>query len=166
MDTYQKLLKLGMELENNKDYSLRISKVLREINAAPAKADGIEISSWQDFLTWWGNNRGQNLKYIFIDTFGGDSEEAKKVSELLKEADKHEANLHAFYMFLRNKAKQQKALLKQQSGEVSPLETGEEKVDLEPDIESAAEDLDLENPEEEEPVLEDEEEDKESTTHD
>lgn len=166
MDLHSKLLKLGTILENGgkNDLSLRISKVVREINAAPAKAEGIEITDWNSFLTWWGNNRGQNLKYIFIDTFGADSDEAKKVSDLLKEADRHEANLHSFYMFLRNKAKQQKALLKQQNN--TKLETGEEELELKPEeSEEPEEDLDLEEiPEETEELEEleqEEDEDKE-----
>jgi len=134
MDFYSKLLKLGVILEEKgkEDLSLRLSRVVREINAAPAKSEGIEISNWGDFLSWWGNNRGQNLKFIFIDTFGENSDEAKKVSELLAEADTHEANLHSFYMFLRNKAKKQKSLLKQQQGGAK-LETGEEELELKPE---------------------------------
>jgi len=159
MDIYTKLAKLGQKLEDkNGDLSLRVSRVLREINAAPAKAEGIEITDWNSFLTWWGNNRGQNLKYIFIDTFGSDSDEAKKVTDLLKEADRHEANLHAFYMFLRNKAKQQKQLLKQQGAK---LETGEEELELAPEeVGEGAEDLSLEEAPEEEEGLEDLEEEK------
>jgi hypothetical protein len=101
-----KLLKLAVELEDKgfHEYSAKIPQLIREINAASSKESEVEISSWPDFLGWWNSNRGQSLSYIFIDTYGEDSEEAKEVQKLIDEANALEQHLHAFYMSLRNKA--------------------------------------------------------------
>src|SRR5690606_13991911 len=82
----------------------KIPKIIREINAASSKDSDLEISSWPDFLGWWNNNRGQALSYIFIDTYGEGSEEAKEVQKLIQESNALEEHLHGFYMRLRKKA--------------------------------------------------------------
>lgn len=102
----EKLLKLAIALEA-KGYhteSGKIPQLIREINAASNKDSDVEISSWPDFLGWWNNNRGQALSYIFIDTYGDDSEEAHEVQKLIQESNALEQHLHTFYMSLRKKA--------------------------------------------------------------
>ena len=102
----EKLLKLAIALEA-KGYhaeSAKIPQLIREINAASNKDSDVEISSWPDFLGWWNNNRGQALSYIFIDTYGDDSEEAHEVQKLIQESNALEQHLHSFYMSLRKKA--------------------------------------------------------------
>lgn len=101
-----KLLKLAVELEDQgfHEYSAKIPQLIREINAAASKESEVEISSWPDFLGWWNSNRGQSLSYIFVDTYGEDSEEAQEVQKLIDESNALEQHLHAFYMSLRNKA--------------------------------------------------------------
>jgi hypothetical protein len=86
---------------------------MREVTAAAArqrlatnKADQIEIESWPDFLNWWNNNRGQNLVYIFIDTYGPGSDQVKMVKKLVSGAERHERELHDFYSKLRDLASQ------------------------------------------------------------
>ena len=88
------------------EVSAEIAGILREINAAPAAKSGVSIENWPDFSRWWESNRGQNLEFIFVDTYGEDSEEVKLVRELLKKADEYEKTLHGFYMTLKNKQQQ------------------------------------------------------------
>ena len=101
-----KLLKLAVALEEQGFYehSEKIPQLNREINAANSKESEVEISSWADFLGWWNSNRGQALSFIFIDTYGEDSEEAQEVQKLIEEANALEQHLHSFYMSLRKKA--------------------------------------------------------------
>jgi hypothetical protein len=102
----EKLLKLAGLLEAQGFYeeSGKIPGLIRELTAAASKDSDVEISSWPDFLGWWNNNRGQSLSYIFIDTYGEDSEEAQEVQQLIQESNALEQHLHAFYMSLRKKA--------------------------------------------------------------
>jgi geranylgeranyl pyrophosphate synthase len=106
-----KLYKLAIALEAQEmhDESVKIGRLIREINAAPSKDSDVEISSWPDFLGWWNNNRGQALSYIFIDTYGENSEEAQEVIKLIQESNALEEHLHKFYMQLRQKAQQSAA---------------------------------------------------------
>ena len=106
------LMKLASECERRgqDDLSYSATAIAREVRANlqrqrhAAKGDQIEIESWPDFLNWWNNNRGQNLAYIFIDTYGADSEQVKMVKKLISSAEKHERELHEFYMKLRDMA--------------------------------------------------------------
>lgn len=104
-----KLLKLAVafEAKDLHEESVKIAALIREINAANSKDSDVEISSWPDFLNWWNNNRGQALSYIFIDTYGDNSEEAQEVIKLIQESNALEEHLHGFYMKLRRKAQQQ-----------------------------------------------------------
>lgn len=111
-----KLAKLAIEAEkrNLDDVSFRACAAMREATAAAArqhlaanKGDQIEIESWPDFLNWWNNNRGQNLIYIFIDTYGPGSEQVKMVKKLVNAAERHERELHEFYSKLRDMASKQ-----------------------------------------------------------
>lgn len=110
-----KLAKLAVEAERRglSEISFKTGVSMRETLAAEArklhaaKGDQIEIESWPDFLNWWNNNRGQNLTYIFIDTYGANSEQVKMVKKLVNSAEKHERELHEFYMKLRDMASQQ-----------------------------------------------------------
>tara|TARA_R100000656_G_scaffold104176_1_gene76183 strand:+ start:223316 stop:223801 length:486 start_codon:yes stop_codon:yes gene_type:complete len=113
-DTVQTLLSQIARLaetRNLDDVSTRLASLQREINCnrsvTAAKGDQIEIESWPDFLNWWNNNRGQNLTYIFMDTYGGDSEQVTMVKKLVRDAEKHEKDLHEFYLRLRDLASQQ-----------------------------------------------------------
>lgn len=101
-----KFLKLAvaLEAEGYHEESGKIPSLIRELTAAASKDSDVEISSWPDFLGWWNNNRGQALSYIFIDTYGEDSEEAQEVQNLIQESNALEQHLHAFYMSLRKKA--------------------------------------------------------------
>ena len=110
-----KLAQLAIEAErrNLDDVSFRAGVAMREAVAAAArqrlaanKGDQIEIESWPDFLNWWNNNRGQNLIYIFIDTYGPGSEQVKMVKKLVNAAERHERELHEFYSKLRDLASQ------------------------------------------------------------
>lgn len=148
-DVIQKLQKLGalLEAKDLHEFSGRIPHFIREINAAPARESGVEISDWNSFLDWWGKNRGQNLKYVFIDTFGEKSEEVQQVSDLITAADKHEADLHAFYMLLRSKAKEQaKAPQKEEEAPVLKQEP-EEAPEPEPEEEKEEPKIDLDSTE-------------------
>jgi len=78
-----------------------------EIQRTAAKESNIEVESWPDFLNWWNNNRGQNLIYIFMDQYGADSEQVRLVKKLVRDAEKHEKDLHEFYRTLRDLASQQ-----------------------------------------------------------
>ena len=108
----EKLLLLATEAERRgmDNISAGIASLLREASAhdlrlrIAAKSDQIEIDSWPDFLGWWNNNRGQNLSYIFVDTYGPNSEQVRLVKKLVKDAEKHEKDLHEFYMKLRDLA--------------------------------------------------------------
>jgi hypothetical protein len=104
-----KLYKLAAALESSgcHDESAIVARLIREVNAAPSKDSDVEISSWPDFLGWWNNNRGQALSYIFIDTYGENSEEAQEVIKLIQESNALEEHLHKFYMKLRSKAQSQ-----------------------------------------------------------
>jgi len=92
--------------------SYRIGAFLREVHAnetirlAAKSESNIEVESWPDFLNWWNNNRGQNLIYIFMDSYGHDSEQVKLVKKLVRDAEKHEKDLHEFYRTLRDLASQ------------------------------------------------------------
>lgn len=109
-----KLARLAEESERRRldDISFKAGAAMREARASAqrklhaAKGDQIEIESWPDFLNWWNNNRGQNLTYIFIDTYGANSEQVKMVKKLVNSAEKHERELHQFYMKLRDMASQ------------------------------------------------------------
>lgn len=106
----QKIQKLAASAErrNQDKLAFRLVAVAREVSASSsrilkaAKGEEIEVESWPDFLSWWNNNRGQNLVYIFIDTYGDDSEQVSKVRSLVDEASAHEKTLHEFYMWLRS----------------------------------------------------------------
>jgi len=108
----EKLLLLATEAERRglDNVSADIASLFREASAhslrlrIAAKSDQIEIDSWPDFLGWWNNNRGQNLSYIFVDTYGPNSEQVRLVKKLVKDAEKHEKDLHEFYMKLRDLA--------------------------------------------------------------
>lgn len=111
-----KLARLACEAErrNLDQVSFRAGAAMREARAAATrqhlaanKADQIEIESWPDFLNWWNNNRGQNLIYIFIDTYGPNSEQVKMVKKLVSAAERHERDLHEFYSKLRDLASEQ-----------------------------------------------------------
>ena len=110
-----RLSRLAVEAEarNLDGISYKVHAAMREARCAAArqrlaaKGDQIEIESWPDFLNWWNNNRGQNLTYIFIDTYGANSEQVKMVKKLVNSAEKHERELHQFYMKLRDMASQQ-----------------------------------------------------------
>lgn len=99
------------ERRGRDDVSAQLTRVLREVNAevqrAAAKESNIEVESWPDFLNWWNNNRGQNLIYIFMDQYGGDSEQVRLVKKLVRDAEKHEKDLHEFYRTLRDMASKQ-----------------------------------------------------------
>lgn len=106
----EKLLHLAAQAErrNLDGVSARLASALRELNAASlleaasSKESKIEIESWPDFLNWWNNNRGQNLVYIFMDSYGHNAEQVQLVKKLVNAADKHEKDLHEFYMKLRD----------------------------------------------------------------
>lgn len=111
---HSKLAKLARAVEsrNLDEVSYQIGIAMREAQASAtyklvaAKGDQIEIESWPDFLNWWNNNRGQNLTYIFIDTYGANSEQVRLVKKLVSAAEKHERDLHGFYTKLRDMASQ------------------------------------------------------------
>lgn len=92
------------------DVSASIARTIREMRASAireaAKESNIEVESWPDFLNWWNNNRGQNLIYIFMDQYGADSEQVRLVKKLVRDAEKHEKDLHEFYRTLRDLASQ------------------------------------------------------------
>jgi len=114
-DVFSKLARLAIEAErrNLDGISFRAGVAMREATASASrqllatKGDQIEIESWPDFLNWWNNNRGQNLVYIFIDTYGPGSEQVKMVKKLVNSAEKHERELHEFYSKLRDMAGKQ-----------------------------------------------------------
>jgi hypothetical protein len=91
--------------------SAKVAQAIRELHAqdtrTAAKESNIEVESWPDFLNWWNNNRGQNLIYIFMDQYGADSEQVKLVKRLVRDAEKHEKDLHEFYRKLRDLASAQ-----------------------------------------------------------
>jgi len=91
--------------------SANLTRTIREHRAetqrTAAKESNIEVESWPDFLNWWNNNRGQNLIYIFMDQYGADSEQVRLVKKLVRDAEKHEKDLHEFYRTLRDLASQQ-----------------------------------------------------------
>jgi len=128
----EKLLRLASESEKRgfDDISSKIASILRETRAhglllrLAAKSDQIEIDSWPDFLSWWNNNRGQNLSYIFVDTYGANSEQVKLVKRLVKDADKHEKDLHEFYMKLRDLASSNNLPGVEEPQACSPFGTG------------------------------------------
>lgn len=105
----QKVVKLAETCEKKgfDDESFELVRLARELNvtAAPKDSD-VEIASWPDFLTWFQSNRGQALTYVFIDTYGEESQEAQQIKQLVDEANAHEAALHEFYMNLRNKSRE------------------------------------------------------------
>lgn len=88
--------------------SANLARAIRELHAqntrTAAKESNIEVESWPDFLNWWNNNRGQNLIYIFMDQYGADSEQVRLVKRLVRDAEKHEKDLHEFYRKLRDLA--------------------------------------------------------------
>lgn len=112
MDIEATLRKLAAAAERRgqDNVSALIARTIREHRAAgirvAAKESNIEVESWPDFLNWWNNNRGQNLIYIFIDQYGGDSDQVKLVKKLVRDAEKHEKDLHEFYRTLRDLASQ------------------------------------------------------------
>ncbi len=108
MTDLSKISKLAVELEARgfDAESFKLAQVARDITAAPVKESDVEVTSWLDFLNWFNSNRGQALAYIFVDTYGENSPEAQTIAQLLEESNKLEADLHAFYMTLRNKAMQ------------------------------------------------------------
>lgn len=158
----QILQKLGELFESRglHDLSYRIPHVIREINAAPTQETGVEISDWNSFLKWWGENRGQGLKYVFVDTFGEGSEEVQKVEELVDQAEQHEKALHDFYMMLRAKAQQQQTPVSEP--ELKP-EPGAPEENEEEELEESEEESEEDNDEEEEDEAEDVDLDLEST---
>lgn len=112
MDIEAHLKKLAAVSERRglDNVSAGIAKTLRELSAGSlreaAKESNIEVESWPDFLNWWNNNRGQNLIYIFMDQYGADSEQVRLVKKLVRDAEKHEKDLHEFYRTLRDLASQ------------------------------------------------------------
>lgn len=126
------LRKLAAEAERRglDDISYRIGSSLREIEAeetirlAASKSESnIEVESWPDFLNWWNNNRGQNLIYIFMDSYGPDSEQVRLVKKLVRDAEKHEKDLHEFYRTLRDLASQK---MDMDPGQSSPPSSDQE----------------------------------------
>lgn len=106
-----KLIASGAERRNLDGVSSKLAKVIREVQARSsrlaAKDSTIEVESWPDFLNWWNNNRGQNLVYIFQDSYGQNSEQVSLVKKLVRDADKHEKDLHELYGKLRDLAGKQ-----------------------------------------------------------
>ena len=104
-------LAAAAEKRNLDEVSAQIGQAIREVRASyarlAAKDSNIEVESWPDFLNWWNNNRGQNLVYIFQDSYGPDSEQVRLVKKLVRDAEKHEKDLHEFYRTLRDLAGQQ-----------------------------------------------------------
>lgn len=104
-------LAAAAEKRNLDGVSASLGRAIREVRASfarlAAKESNIEVESWPDFLNWWNNNRGQNLVYIFQDSYGPDSEQVKMVKKLTRDAEKHEKDLHEFYRALRDIASQQ-----------------------------------------------------------
>jgi len=123
-------LAAAAERRNLDDVSAHIGRAIREIRAndarLAAKESNIEVESWPDFLNWWNNNRGQNLVYIFQDSYGPNSEQVRLVKKLVRDAEKHEKDLHEFYRKLRDLAGQQ---LNMENGGAAPDGGGE--LDLE-----------------------------------
>jgi len=129
------LRKLAAEAERRglDDISYRIGSSLREIEAeetirlAASKSESnIEVESWPDFLNWWNNNRGQNLIYIFMDSYGPDSEQVRLVKKLVRDAEKHEKDLHEFYRTLRDLASQKMDMDPGQSSSPPPSDQEED----------------------------------------
>lgn len=122
MSSVNTLMKLASLIEKrglSDDLSYKMAKAIREVNMAAgireAKADSnIEVESWPDFLNWWNNNRGQNLVYIFMDTYGPDSKQVSLVKKLVRDAEKHEKDLHEFYRTLRDLASRSMTMEQQQ----------------------------------------------------
>lgn len=112
MTTVPSLMKLAALAERRglDTVSANIARTIRELRAdeqrTAAKESNIEVESWPDFLNWWNNNRGQNLIYIFMDQYGPDSEQVRLVKRLVRDAEKHEKDLHEFYRTLRDLASQ------------------------------------------------------------
>ncbi len=112
MDIEANLMKMAAVAERRglDSVSAGITRALRELRASSireaAKESNIEVESWPDFLNWWNNNRGQNLIYIFMDQYGPDSEQVRLVKKLVRDAEKHEKDLHEFYRTLRDIASQ------------------------------------------------------------
>lgn len=152
--TINKLKKLGLLLEQAElfNLSVKIPRLIREINAAPTRETGVEISDWGSFLDWWGKNRSQGLVYVFTDAFGEGSEEVQQVKELIDEAEEHERKLNDFYMMLRRKAQEQNA--------PAPIK---EDLELEPDNVVLDEESEIDENLED---LEDEKEDDKDTEED
>lgn len=98
------------ERRNLDGVSAKIAGVIREVSARStrlaAKDSTIEVESWPDFLNWWNNNRGQNLVYIFQDSYGNNTEQVRLVKKLVRDAEKHEKDLHELYNKLRDMASQ------------------------------------------------------------
>lgn len=128
------------ETRNLDSVSAKLAAAMREVTAASSKDSQIEIESWPDFLNWWNNNRGQNLIYIFQDTYGNDAEQVTMVRKLVRDSEKHEKDLHDFYMRLRDMA------TNNQQGEAEETNAAPA-VPAEP-AEPAADDLDIDEPSE------------------
>lgn len=135
-----KLAHIAIEAERrNLDHvSFKAGVAMREARASVArrrlaanKSDQIEIESWPDFLNWWNNNRGQNLTYIFIDTYGANSDQVKMVKKLVNAAERHEKELHEFYSKLRDMASE-----KMEMDDQAPPPGGG--ADISPDVGGAA----------------------------
>jgi len=118
------------------------------LEAAPKESE-VEITSWPDFLSWFQTNRGQNLVYVFIDTYGAESPEAQQIASLVEESNKHESALHQFYMDLRNKAKAASEPQQQQQVVPPPAQvvepTAEPVADEEEDESDTDTDIDLDS---------------------
>lgn len=146
MTTKDRLMKIAAaaELRGLDGISARIAHALREMTAASSRLAGkesnIEVESWPDFLNWWNNNRGQNLVYIFMDTYGTDSKQVALVKKMVRDAEKHEKDLHEFYRTLRDQASRSMDMdPNKPEADLSASDTSDTSVDELPDVDNEAE---------------------------
>lgn len=83
----------------NPELAFKLSQLARSIRIA-AKQD-VKLESWDDFVSWWNQNRSQGLLFSLIDALGDQNPVIGLLKQIMSEQDALERKLHDAYMQLK-----------------------------------------------------------------
>lgn len=96
----EKVLRIAALVEDRDDaLAFRLSRLARTISAA--KQTDVKLDSWDDFASWWNQNRSQGLLFSLVDALGSDNPIIGQMKSVMAEQDQLEAKLHDIYLQLK-----------------------------------------------------------------
>ena len=99
-----KLESLGVEFESAgcDQQSFEMTQALRDVRLAAS--DEIDVTSWDDFRSFFDKNFGSQLIFLMVDKYGENSPLTKIMRDAVKKSNEVDEMLHKLYMQMKQQA--------------------------------------------------------------